>query len=305
MRRVPRVVAVAIALLSASTPVRAQDDHAHTESIALAGGADWRSLAQDWLILPEGSQTLAGNLRFITAEGGLGEGPLRFTDVLLVDVNGRMAVGGRSEVFGGLTLLPKQPSRTGEVIWQGAQLGGRVGLGERYAASLRAQVGPTLAHSGNWLMAELALEGRKSLHETLVLQGLVGASATGLRLDDGARRLGFGEVVADGTLIFREPRGMVAMWLGTQLRFPVGRFASPGSAREALDPQTRVQFRLGGVLSYIDEWDIFAEFSVSDRGELSNPSTTLPILDGGFDQTTLTLGLTRRFHREDVRRRSR
>jgi len=148
------------------------------------------------------------------------------------------------------------------------------------------------------MTAEVALEGRKSLHETLRLQGLLGASATALRLGgESERRLGFGEVVADGELVFRAPHGEAAMWIGTQLRFPVGALASPASVRDTLDPQTRVNFRLGGVLAYIDDWDVFAEFSVTDRGELSAPATTLPLIDGGFDQTTLMLGLTRRFQR--------
>jgi hypothetical protein len=290
MRSVPMLVALALSWASPS--VFAQEE-AQPESTVVLTGMDARAMATDWLLLPEGGRTLGGALRFLTAEGGLGEGPLRFTDVLLVDVNGRKALGRRTEVFGGLTLLPKQPSRTGEVAWQGAQLGGRVGFAERYAASLSARVGPTLAHTGNWLTADAALEGRKSLHDTVVLQGALGAGATALRFTDGATQsqLGFGEIVADGTLIFRAPQGEAACWVGTQLRFPVATFVSRG----VLEPQTRVNFRLGGVLAFINEWDILVEFSVADRGELNHPTTTLPILDGGFDQTTLTLGLTRRW----------
>ncbi|OJT21102.1 hypothetical protein BO221_29995 [Archangium sp. Cb G35] len=59
-----------------------------------------------------------------------------------------------------------------------------------------------------------------------------------------------------------------------------------------------MNFRLGAVLSYIEDWDLFAELIVNDRGELSEPTTTLPILDGGFDQTLLLLGVTRRFQRD-------
>ena len=287
---------IALVALSAA-PVLAQEE-AYPESINIAASVDGRSVLVDWIPMAEGGATLGGALRFLTAEGGLGDGPLRFTDVLLVDVDGRRAVGSRGEVFGGLTLLPKQPSQTGEVVWQGVRLGGRVGFAERYALALQAQVGPTLAHTGNWLMADAAVEGRKTLHATLRLQGSLGASATALRLGEGgASGLGFGEIVADGTLLFRAPRGEAALWVGTQLRFPVGTFGASSFPPGRLDPQTRVNFRLGGVLAYIDGWDILAEFSVTDRGELREPSTTLPILDGGFDQTTLTLGLTRRWQR--------
>ncbi|AKJ01615.1 hypothetical protein ATI61_103330 [Archangium gephyra] len=262
-------------------------------------GGDPRGYAEDWLILPAGGATVGGHLRFLTAEGGLGDEALRFTDVVLLDVNGRLSLGGTGELFASTTLLPKQPSRTGELLWQGSSLGGRVGFAERFAASLRATVGPALAHTGYWVTTDVGVEARKSLHETLRVQGLLGGSATALFLEGNPeRRLGFGEVVAGGEVVLRAPNGAAAMWLGTEFRFPVVRSASPASARADLDPQTRVNVRLGGVLSYIEDWDLFAELVVTDRGELSEPTTRLPILDGGFDQTLLLLGVTRRIQRD-------
>ena len=266
--------------------------------VTVASG-DARSYSADWLILPAGGATVGGHLRFLTAEGGLGDEALRFTDVVLLDVNGRLSLGGTGELFASTTLLPKQPSRTGELLWQGSSLGGRVGFAERFAASVRATIGPALAHTGQWATADVGIEARKSLHETLRVQGLLGASATALFLEGTPeRRLGFGEVVAGGEVVLRAPNGAAAMWLGTEFRFPVARTASPAGARADLDPQTRVNFRVGGVLSYIRDWDLYAELVVNDRGELREPTTRLPILDGGFDQTLLVLGVTRRFQRD-------
>jgi hypothetical protein len=305
MRHVAVLFALAVSGTAAWVPAAlAQEGTTQTESITIMGG-DPRSAAQDWLILPAGGATVGGDLRFLTAEGGLGEERLRFTDVVLLDLNGRLSLGGRGELFASLTLLPKQPSRTGELLWQGGSLGGRVGFAERYAATVRASVGPTLAHSGYQAVADVGVEGRKSLHSTLRLQGMLGGSATALFLEGSPdRRLGFGEIVADGEVVLRAPHGEAAAWLGTQFRFPVAKSASPASARADLDPQTRVSVRLGGVLAYVRDWDLFAELVVTDRGDLSEPATTLPILDGGFDQTTLLFGLTRRFQREDSRRRN-
>ena len=48
-----------------------------------------------------------------------------------------------------------------------------------------------------------------------------------------------------------------------------------------------MNFRIGGVLAYIEDWDIYGE-----------PTTRLPVLDGGFDQTILMLGVIRRFRRD-------
>jgi hypothetical protein len=296
------VVAVAVSGSPAALAQEGEPERGTTSpegGYVITAGVDARSYAEDWLILPKGSATVGGHLRFLTAEGGLGEEALRFTDVVLLDMNGRLSLGGKGELFTSTTLLPKQPSRTGELLWQGSSLGGRVGFAERFAASARASVGPALAHSGYWASADVGVEARKSLHETLRFQGLLGGSATALFLEGSPdRRLGFGEVVAGGEVVLRVPNGAAAVWLGTQFHFPVVRWASPASARAELEPQTRVDFRVGGVLSYIKDWDLFAELIVNDRGELSEPATRLPILDGGFDQTVLLLGITRRFQRD-------
>ena len=42
-------------------------------------------------------------------------------------------------------------------------------------------------------------------------------------------------------------------------------------------------------------WDLFAEFAIVDRGDMENPATRLPIMDGGFDQQQILLGVTRHF----------
>lgn len=296
---------VALGLVAGSPAALAQEGESpvegttSTESVFITGDADPRSHSADWLILPQGSATVGGHLRFLTAEGGLGEEALRFTDVVLLDVNGRLSLAGTGELFASTTLLPKQPSRTGEVLWQGSSLGGRVGFAERFAASARATAGPALGHSGYWATADVGVEARKSLHPTLRVQGVLGGSATALFLEGSPeRRIGFGEVVAGGEVVLRAPNGAAAVWLGTEFRFPVVSSASPAGALAELDPQTRVNFRVGGVLSYIEDWDLFAELIVNDRGELSAPATRLPILDGGFDQTMLLLGVTRRFQRD-------
>jgi hypothetical protein len=61
----------------------------------------------------------------------------------------------------------------------------------------------------------------------------------------------------------------------------------------AFDPQPRLDFHAGTVLSLVKEWDLYADFSVIDRGDLANPATRLPILDGGFDQKQIVFGMIR------------
>jgi hypothetical protein len=59
-----------------------------------------------------------------------------------------------------------------------------------------------------------------------------------------------------------------------------------------VDPQPRLDFHVGTVLS-LDKWDLFAEFAVVDRGDMVDPATRLPVLDGGFDQRQVMFGVTR------------
>ena len=49
------------------------------------------------------------------------------------------------------------------------------------------------------------------------------------------------------------------------------------------------------MVSIVKNWDVFVEYAVVDRGELSDAATRLPILDGGFDQQQAIFGVARHF----------
>lgn len=267
-----------------------------------AGGASPRGKAEDWLIMPAGLLTATGTLTFMTADGGLRpEETVKFTDVVFFALAGRYSIKGRAELALGVTLLPKQPSYTDESPWQGTHLGGRVGFGKRYAGWLHLAGGPLLSTaSGYWANTELGIEAKKSIDPSVVFQGGLGGTFTALLYDQATdESFWMSELAVDGEMIFRAPRGEVAFWLGTQFRFPLVKNPGPSAPDPAsglfMDPQTRVNFYLGFVLSAIPAWDIFIQYVFVDRGDLINPPTTLPILSGGFDQGHLIFGLTRRF----------
>jgi hypothetical protein len=44
-----------------------------------------------------------------------------------------------------------------------------------------------------------------------------------------------------------------------------------------------------------DGWNVYTSYALIDRGELDKPETTLPILDGGFDQQQIVIGVEYRF----------
>jgi hypothetical protein len=73
-----------------------------------------------------------------------------------------------------------------------------------------------------------------------------------------------------------------------------------GLARRSFDLGTTLGLSVGAwARSRTTGWELFAILTVVDRGELDDPSTQLPILDGGFDQTQLSLGVQHRFQPPD------
>jgi hypothetical protein len=87
-------------------------------------------------------------------------------------------------------------------------------------------------------------------------------------------------------------------WIGITYSIPFTHSASLGeratdSARN-LDPRPRLNLDIGGVLTRQD-WDFYAVYSIIDRGDFRQPATQLPILDGGFDQRQILLGVRHRF----------
>src|SRR5262249_35626910 len=82
-------------------------------------------------------------------------------------------------------------------------------------------------------------------------------------------------------------------WIGVGYAVPVQKSGRDPTTEIAIDPQPRLDFHAGTVLSLVKQWDLFVDFAVIDRGDLSNPATRLPILDGGFDQKQIMFGVTR------------
>lgn len=262
----------------------------------------YRHKANDWMISPRGTTTVGGALRFVTADA-FGDGELKFTDVVLTTVSVGRVLTKRLEVNASATFLPKQPSFTDELVWQSASAGARLGFGKRYALYGAGSSGAMLDDRGMWASGAFGVQGRKSLHPTTVLEGGVGGAYTGLFADGTDDPSWVTEAVLRGELIFRVPNGVWAGWLGSEFRFPMVHDTAPmgGPAGMDYDPQTRVNVELGTVVSHIDDWDIFVKLVVVDRGDAVAPATTLPILEGGFDQTHLIVGLTRRFRGEPDR----
>jgi hypothetical protein len=90
--------------------------------------------------------------------------------------------------------------------------------------------------------------------------------------------------------------GWVAFDYGIPLA-SAGTLAVAAAAPVAIDPSVRLDVQVGGVVRVgnHDDWHLFAYYSWIDRGERGHPETLLPVLDGGFDQQQIVLGVSHGF----------
>lgn len=262
------------------------------ESIALAHGSH-RGISQNYLVMPSGGE-LSAQIRLVMSEPSLGTEPLRLTDLGLFDISGRWSLFSKLEVSSAVTLVPKQPSYTDEKPWQSVALGLRSPLGKKVAVALTGAGGHLLDHTGMWTREALMFEWRKPIADVLDF-GVSGGMDTITLSDKGHRNGLFSEVAVATSALFREPSGHWGGWVGVSYALPVMTRGGDPTTGLDLDPQPRLDLRLGNVLSITKEWDLFAEIAIVDRGDLSNPATRLPILDGGFDQQQVMMGVTRHF----------
>lgn len=248
-------------------------------------------------------QEVGASLDFITRDGATGQRAFKFTDVVLFRLHTLISVGRATEIFGGVDLLPKQPSDTNESKWQTAMLGLRYTINRHYAVYARGQGGPGIDSDGLWVAGEAAVQARMHLAERVLFwESTVGGEYTRLFPDDDAK-VWNAELLAQTGIAIREKHGYFAGWLNFGFHFPLahaGRVAVPDAMSgmtmlRELDPQTRVGVSLGALIGVTRGLDLFLELSILDRGDLANPTTTLPILEGGFDQRRIVFGFNRRF----------
>jgi len=252
-----------------------------------------RGVAEDYLVMPSGGE-LAAQMKFITADPMLGGQALKFTDLALFGLSGRWSLFSKLELSAQVDLLPKQPSYSNEKPWQSAGAGLRSPLGHHTALTLSGAGGHLLSHEGMWTREAIAIEWKKPISkEWLSFDVQGGVDGLGIS-SPGSRDSAFlTEVSATTSTLFREPSGHWGAWVGIAYAVPVQHSGSDPTTGLAIDPQPRLDFHAGTVLSIVKEWDLFADFAVIDRGDLSNPATRLPILDGGFDQKQIVFGVIR------------
>jgi len=214
-------------------------------------------------------------------------------------VRARRSFGKSVELFMATELLAKQPARLDEPVWQAALVGLRAPFAKRFAVQLEGALGPTLGHSGFWWQAEPRLMFKASAGSELRFALDLGNAFTALELEGTRPKPTWLDELAVGAEAqLGDHSG--AFWIRTDYSVPLassGQSAGPNAFYSGkFEPQVRVNLQVGGVLTISGSgWDAYAQYSWLDCGELSRPLTTLPILDGGFDQQQITLGVIHRF----------
>jgi hypothetical protein len=300
--RGPRVLAamtkltwtlVALASLGGAAQAEVVEGSYATADVMNVSRGSHRGVAQDYLVAPSGGE-LTSSMKFLMTEPSLGGEAMKFSDLALWSVGGRWAIYPRLELSLEASFLAKQPSFTDEKPWQ--SIGGaiRSSLSRHAALQVTAAGGHLIGHEGMWTKEALLLQWRKPIARVMqfdIAAGVDGASLSAPR----APSAYIAEVALMTSALFREPSGHWGGWVGLGYAVPVAYRGADPTTGMSVDPQPRLDFRIGTVLSLVKNWDLFAELAIIDRGDMENPATRLPIMDGGFDQQQVILGVTRHF----------
>jgi hypothetical protein len=270
-------------------------DGVNTTNLTFGSLGSARGVAEEFLVLPEGGE-LGGRLRTITADGGLGTGKLALTDLALLDLNAEWAIAHHYELDVAVSVLPKQPSSTHEHVFQGGSLTLRRDLWDLTALGLSGSASPLLGLPGLAYTGALFLTHKKRLNEIVTFSMAGGASTVVIDASQAMDR----EVVVEGgahaAVLARIPNGVWGAWLGAGYALPAYHHGHDPVSGMTADPQPRLSIDLGNAVQLADDWDLTIDLEILDRGDLTNPATRLPVLDGGFDQIQIMVGISRRIH---------
>lgn len=260
-----------------------------TSVVAVAHSSEPASKSSNSLILPSGHVELGGELTLVTCDECPSlDDPAKLTDIALFRGLLRHSLGERLELVAGTSLLAKQPEPFDASVWQGSNLGLRVAFAEVFASEAVAAVGPLLGRDGSYGQLGTGLRSKLKVDYVLRFELALGGLFTYLGPSDDHRASWLEELTGhvEAQLGGRSGGG----WVG------IG-YAMPVAHAPTLDPGPRLDLDVGGVVTF-DDWDLYAIYTIVDRGDVSRPESTLPILDGGFDQHQITLGVRHRFEPE-------
>jgi hypothetical protein len=266
--------------------------------------ADVGSKVSENFVMPSGYAEIGGELALVTSGAVVTPRKLALGDLALFRPLARRSFSDELELSFSTTLLAKEPSGGHDWIWQGASLGALFEPSRGYGLVLGATGGPLLGGHGSFWSAAPGITRKWTLDRAARAVLSLSDAFTALdRHGELAARSWLDEVVLGGEIELGRDEG--AFWVGANYAVPVAKHGEqPLLPGVRLRPATRLDLDVGGVwrVGEHDSWDLYAYYAWIDRGEASRPSTLLPVLDGGFDQQQVVLGIRHRFepHADDT-----
>lgn len=255
-----------------------------------------RALLADRAVVP-GYWDLGTNIKFVSPTKGA-EG-LNLPNIVRLGFSGRISLTERIELSGQVALPPKQAEVTDDPPLFAGGLMGRVAIGRRQSLYLATSAKRLLQLAGPrddgvWGEAALGWDGRSFMDtgKHFAFSWNVGAGAGSAFA--AAENTWLAEAIAGLGLTGAFVRGNFGFTLGADFRFPV---LSGGQAywladSPPINPQTRVELYGALFVSLATGWNVTATMTLGDRGNVDNPETILPTLDGGYDQTQFMIGFS-------------
>ncbi len=298
--RILLTVAVMFATsLAHQSLVRAQSNTFEAGSVVNQVAASRsESLLVERAVLP-GYWDLGTSVRFSSPTTGSDQ--LNLPSIVRIGVNGRFSLSKNLELSGGFALPPKREEVSDDPRLFDGVLMGRYAISKSqslYAVSMAKRVmqlaGPT--DDGLWADMAMGWNGRSfmDLDKHIAFSWHLGAN--GGRSFYTAETPWVAEAVAGlglgGTFLHH----LFGFTAGADFRFPVlygGRAYWMGDAPE-INPQTRADLYARVDVNLATGWKIGASMILGDRGHVDSPETILPILEGGYDQTSFIMSFSYR-----------
>ena len=121
--------------------------------------------------------------------------------------------------------------------------------------------GHLLDHDGMWTREALAIEWKKQIDPEFMafdIQG--GVDGLSLSAPGTSSRANLTELSVQTSALFHDPHGFWGGWVGVAYAVPVQASGHDPTTNVAIDPQPRLDFHIGTVLSLVPKWDLFVDF---------------------------------------------
>ncbi len=266
-----------------------------------------RSFSENLAVLP-GYWDLGTSVRF--SSPSTSSSSLALPSIVRIGVHGRLSLTKDIELSAGFALPPKRQEVSDDPQLFDGVFMGRYAISKMqslYAVGMTKRLmqlaGPT--DDGLWADMALGWNGQSFMDRDRHIAFSWHLGANGGRAFYAAESPWLAEAVAGLGLGGDVGDHLFRFTTGADFHFPVlsggGAYWMPDAP--TINPQTRADLYARMEVNLATGWKISGSFILGDRGQVENPETILPILEGGYDQTTFVIGFSYRGVRKSAEKR--